>query len=130
VAGEVINGKLIAPDRRGGDLGSLSRLFPAISIRMVYDTFQLNDSLHGPFQLESTLDSDGVMNVTLHRMDSDDPNKVLKQQKMVDNVLFADHPLHLRGSSGIEDVDRLLGRFYNDSSHQCCLIQKAKQSRT
>ena len=97
---------------------------------MVYDTFQLNDSLHGPFQLESTLDSDGVMNVTLHRMDSDDPNKVLKQQKMVDNVLFADHPLHLRGSSGIEDVDRLLGRFYNDFSHQCCLIQKAKQSRT
>jgi hypothetical protein len=97
---------------------------------MVYDTFQLNDSLHGPFQLECTLDSDGVMNVTLYRMDPNDPKKVAKQQKMVDNVLFADHPLHLRESSGIEDLDRLLGRFYNDFSQHCCLVEKAKQSRS
>jgi hypothetical protein len=97
---------------------------------MVCDVFQLNDLLHGPLQLECTLDSDGAINVTLYRMDPDDPTKVAKQQKMVDNVLFADHPLHLRESCGVEDLDRLLGRFYNDFSHQCCLIQKAKQSRT
>jgi hypothetical protein len=48
---------------------------------MFYDTFQLNDSLHGPFQLECTLDSDGVINVTLYRMDPDDSTKVEKQQR-------------------------------------------------